>query len=130
MTTRQTTVRHAHSCCICGVNNHVYCYKFEETQLPGSGWRCANRKACRGRVRAVVDAHQGGGGNPGIDSLVEWQPANNSAPPEPPVHPCGLCARSVVHDFPRWTGLGEPCPTCSRIVQQGSHEQDELADPR
>ena len=117
---RQPTVRRARSCCICGVNNHVYCYKFEATQLPGSGWRCANRKACRARVRAIVDAHLGCD-VPSIDSLVDWQMSKD---PEPPVHPCGLCTRSVVHDFSRWTGLGESCSTCSRIVEQNSCEQE------
>ncbi|SUA31625.1 Uncharacterised protein [Mycolicibacterium fortuitum] len=48
------TFRLARSCCICGVNNHLYCYKFESTDLPGTGWRCANHKACRARVRAIV----------------------------------------------------------------------------
>ena len=52
------TFRQAHACCVCGVTKHQYCYKFEPTKLPGSGWRCANRKACQGRVRAIVQAQQ------------------------------------------------------------------------
>lgn len=52
------TFRQAHTCCICGVNNHQYSYRFEPTDLPGTGWRCANHKACQGRVRAIVQAQQ------------------------------------------------------------------------
>ena len=44
-------------CCICRATKAVA--PLEWTELPGTGWRCVNRRACRGRVRGIVRAWRG-----------------------------------------------------------------------
>lgn len=39
-------------CCLCRAASDL-----EPTDLPGSGWRCADRWWCSERVKATVQAH-------------------------------------------------------------------------
>lgn len=51
-------------CCLCRrpeyyPEDRLSLRTFERSDLPGSGWRCIDRTACRARVREIVSAHQG-----------------------------------------------------------------------
>lgn len=41
-------------CCLCRNTR----FDLENTELPGTGWRCIDREACRRRVAAIVSAHK------------------------------------------------------------------------
>lgn len=53
-------------CCLCRADSSIYRpveeYAhnglLEPTDLPGSGWRCADADACAQRVRGIVTAHR------------------------------------------------------------------------
>lgn len=46
-------------CALCGAHGRRgKPVALESTWLPG-GWRCVDRKACRTRLRALIDAHLG-----------------------------------------------------------------------
>jgi hypothetical protein len=43
-------------CCLC---RHLGAQRNQQrTNLPGTGWRCADEVACRRRVRDIVKTHQ------------------------------------------------------------------------
>lgn len=50
-------------CCLCRfvdrwtMTGNVVHGMLEHTKLPGSGYRCVDRDACRGRVIEIVNAH-------------------------------------------------------------------------
>jgi hypothetical protein len=46
-------------CCLCRKRPEVGKVILEPTDLPGTGYRCVDRAACRARVREIVAAHQG-----------------------------------------------------------------------
>lgn len=46
-------------CCLCHQPLHLGTTQAELTDLPGSGWRCADHDACAQRVRDIVSAHKG-----------------------------------------------------------------------
>lgn len=41
-------------CCLCRETRH----DLENSDLPGTGYRCIDRDACSDRVVAIVDAHK------------------------------------------------------------------------
>lgn len=43
-------------CCLCR-RSEVSIVELEETDLPGTGYRCPDHVGCRGRVRAIVESH-------------------------------------------------------------------------
>lgn len=43
-------------CCLC---RNIAWASLERTDLPGSGYRCSDRDACRERVKSIVSAHVG-----------------------------------------------------------------------
>ena len=46
-------------CCLCRATVRKAGRFLEPTKLPGSGYRCPDRTACRERVRGIVAAHVG-----------------------------------------------------------------------
>lgn len=41
-------------CCLCRATR----FDLENTELPGSGYRCIDREKCRARVAAIIEAHK------------------------------------------------------------------------
>lgn len=41
-------------CCLCRATR----FDLENTELPGSGFRCIDREKCEARVAAIVTAHK------------------------------------------------------------------------